>query len=226
MNAVLRSESIRKVYGQGANVQPVLHDVCLELMPGTCAALVGPSGSGKTTLLSILGCLLSPSEGRLAVNGRSVYPKPELPLTEFRRRHIGFVFQHAQLLPFLSVDQNLRIVGRNCGLSERTISERIDRLLDRLAISDQRHKLPGHLSGGQRQRVSITRALIHQPAVVLADEPTAALDWENGQAAVKLLVDEAQAANCALLVVTHDTRLLSSFNQVYQIRDGRLEDAA
>lgn len=222
MTTALECRKIRKVYGEGELAQQVLTGVSMRLQRGECAALIGPSGSGKTTLLSILGCLLSPSEGAVSINDREVYPESELPLTEMRRQHLGFVFQHAQLLPFLSAEENLAIVGQNAGLDRTMATERIDRLFQRLGIASHGQKKPGALSGGQRQRVAIARALLHRPAVVLADEPTAALDWENGEAAVDLLIEEAKNEEAALLVVTHDTRLTQKFDRVFSIENGKL----
>lgn len=224
MTAVLECQDVRKVYGDGSLAQTVLDGVTLSLEPGECAALLGPSGSGKTTLLSILGCLLTPNAGSLSVKDQTAFPKPRLPLTEFRRRFIGFVFQHAQLLPFLSVEGNLSVVAENCGLARRDRKTRIGFLLERLGMNEHRFKLPAQLSGGQRQRVAIARSLLHRPAVVLADEPTAALDWKSGEAAVDLLIDEARAENAALLVVTHDTRLVPKFDRVFHIDGGRLSE--
>lgn len=223
MSTVLECSNIRKIYGDGSFAQTVLDGISLSLEPGQCAALLGPSGSGKTTLLSILGCLLTPSDGSLTVKSINAFPKAQLPLAEFRRRHIGFVFQHAQLLPFLSVEENLSVVAKNAGLTKIDRKTRINTLLDRLGMSDHRRKMPGQLSGGQRQRVAIARSLLHRPAVVLADEPTAALDWKNGEAAVELLIEESHAEGTALLVVTHDTRLVPKFDRVFHIENGRLE---
>ncbi|MBY0587899.1 ABC transporter ATP-binding protein [bacterium] len=224
MKAVLECASVRKVYGEKTLAQTVLDNVSFSMVPGDCAALLGPSGSGKTTLLSILGCLLTPTEGTLTINGMSAFPKSVIPLTEFRRRYVGFVFQQAQLLPFLSVEENLSVVAKNSDLASHDRKGRIDILLDRLGMSEHRRKRPGELSGGQRQRVAIARSLLHRPAVLLADEPTAALDRKNGEAAVDLLLEEARAESTALLVVTHDTRLVRKFDRVFHIENGRLEE--
>ena len=143
-------------------------------------------------------------------------------LQELRRTKIGFVFQHAHLLPFLTVEQNLRVVGRNAGLTARSVADRITELAQRLGIGHYRHRRPGELSGGQRQRVAVARAVIHRPPIILADEPTSALDWDNGQAAVRLLVDEAHAAGAVLVTVTHDTRLVGMFDRVLRMECGRL----
>jgi putative ABC transport system ATP-binding protein len=205
--------------------QTVLDGVSICLEAGECALLLGPSGSGKTTLLSILGCLLTPTEGSLAVHGVNAFPSAEMPLEEFRRLHIGFVFQHAQLLPFLSIEENLSVVASNSGLNARERKERIGRLLDRLGIAEHRRKFPGQLSGGQKQRAAIARSLLHRPTVVLADEPTAALDRTNGQAAVQLLVEQARHEGAVLLTVTHDHRLIEHFDRVFHMDGGKLTES-
>jgi putative ABC transport system ATP-binding protein len=202
----------------------MLLGVSASFAAGEVCVLMGPSGSGKTTLLSILGCMLRPTAGELKVCGESVDWRSPGRLTHFRRVHLGFVFQHAQLLPFLSVAENLEVVGRNAGLSAKPLADRIEELLGRLGIAAMRHKKPDHLSGGQRQRVAIARAVLHRPSILLADEPTGALDWHHGQEAVRLLVEQAQAEGALLLTVTHDTRLLPMFGRVLRIEDGRLSE--
>jgi putative ABC transport system ATP-binding protein len=193
MGIVLQCESVHHTYGRGEVAEPVLLGVSASFAAGEACVLMGPSGSGKTTLLSILGCMLRPTDGNLIVCGQSVDWRTPKLLTHFRRVHLGFVFQHAQLLPFLSVAENLEAVSRNAGLSAQGLADRIEELLDRLGIAAMRHKKPDHLSGGQRQRVAIARAVLHRPSILLADEPTAALDWHQGEQAVQLLVEQARA---------------------------------
>lgn len=224
MRTVLQCENLHHTYGRGELAESVLTGVSASFAAGDVCVLMGPSGSGKTTLLSILGCMLKPTSGELRVCGESVDWRSPRRLTHFRRAYLGFVFQHAQLLPFLTVAENLEVVGRNAGLSEKKLAGRIDGLLERLGIAAIRHKRPDHLSGGQRQRVAIARAILHQPAIVLADEPTAALDWQHGEEAVRLLVEQAQAEGAMLLTVTHDSRLLPMFRRVIQIDGGRLSE--
>jgi putative ABC transport system ATP-binding protein len=224
MTPVLECRSIGRVYGRGDLAEEVLCGVTVAFRRGEACVLMGPSGSGKTTLLSILGCLLTPTSGELLLDGRPVDFGARAALGQLRRDKIGFVFQHAQLLPFLTVAENLQVVGRNAGLAPRALSWRIDELLQRLGMAAHRRKKPGQLSGGQRQRVAIARSLLHRPPVVLADEPTAALDWQNGQEAVRLLVEQAQAEGVMLLTVTHDSRLLPMFGRVLRIEQGRLSE--
>jgi putative ABC transport system ATP-binding protein len=222
MGTVLECEEVRHAYGRGEVAESVLLGVSASLAAGEVCVLVGPSGSGKTTLLSILGCMLKPTAGELRVCGERVDWRSPRRLTLFRRHHLGFVFQHAQLLPFLTVAENLEVAGRNAGLSARRLADRIEELLVRLDLTAMRHKKPDHLSGGQRQRVAIARAVLHRPSILLADEPTAALDWHHGQVAVRMLVEQARAEGAMLLTVTHDTRLLPMFGRVLRIEGGRL----
>lgn len=224
MGTVLQCENVHHTYGCGEVAEPVLLGVSASFAAGEACVLMGPSGSGKTTLLSILGCMLKPIAGNLSVCGERVDWRSPQGLTILRRLYLGFVFQHAQLLPFLSVAENLEVVGRNAGLSARRLADRIEELLERLGIATMRHKKPDHLSGGQRQRVAIARAVLHRPSILLADEPTAALDWQHGEEAVRLLVEQAQEEGAMLLTVTHDTRLLPMFRRVLRIEGGQLSE--
>jgi putative ABC transport system ATP-binding protein len=168
--------------------------------------------------------MLSPSRGELRIDGQSVRRSSPSQLTALRRHHIGFVFQHAQLLPFLTVEENLRLVGRNAGLSRARLESRLDQILEDLDIAPLRHKRPGEASGGQRQRMAIARAALHSPSIILADEPTAALDWQHGQAVVLLLTRQAKRENALLVTVTHDTRLVGMFDRVLSMDSGRVRE--
>jgi ABC-type lipoprotein export system ATPase subunit len=220
MIPVLTCDNVSHTFGFREAAEAVLRDVSLSFFPRETCVLMGPSGSGKTTLLSILGCLLAPSAGRLWLAGEPVAFDAPARLARLRRERLGFVFQQAQLLPFLTVAENLETAGRNAGLSSKVLIRRVDELLQRLDISRTRHKRPDQMSGGQRQRAAIARALLHCPPIILADEPTAALDWHHGEAAVRLLVEQAQAECSFLLVVTHDARLLPLFGRHLSIADG------
>jgi ABC-type lipoprotein export system ATPase subunit len=224
MKSVLVCQGITKSYGSGDIVEQVLKRVDLEFSEGQASVLIGPSGSGKTTLLSILGCLLAPSDGSLLISNAVVNFGDKSSLTEVRRQKLGFIFQQAQLLPFLTIDDNLAVVGRNAGMEPADIQQRVDKLLERLQLLPMRHKFPTQLSGGQRQRAAIARALLHRPSIVLADEPTAALDWNTGRTVVELLLEQARLENAVLVVVTHDTRMLPLFDRVLSIADGVLID--
>jgi putative ABC transport system ATP-binding protein len=223
--SALACHNLTKVYGRGALAETALAGVTIRFQAGECCMLLGPSGSGKTTFLSIVGCLLSPTDGAVELDGQPIDYTKKGRLTRLRRSHIGFVFQHAQLLPFLSVFENLRVVGANAGLSRKETKNRIHSLLERLGIARYAHRKPDDLSGGQRQRVSIARAALHRPRVILADEPTAALDWENGQAATRLLVEQARHDGALLIIVSHDTRLVPLFDRTVHLESGQLRTA-
>jgi ABC-type lipoprotein export system ATPase subunit len=222
---MLHCENVSHSFGRREAPERALDSVSFACARGEACALIGPSGSGKTTLLCILGCLLRPTVGDVFLEGAHVAHRSQRVLTEIRRRRIGFVFQHAQLIPFLGADENCRIVGRNAGLDQAEVDGRLDALFERLGIGRIRSKKPDELSGGERQRVAIARALVHQPAVVLADEPTAALDWNNGRAVVELLIERAKEQNAVLITVTHDPRLVPYFDRVLRIDSGKLSEA-
>lgn len=221
---LLECRQITRRFGEGALAEAVLREATVSFTAGETCVLIGPSGSGKTTLLSILGCLLSPSSGELLLEGKPVSFRNPEELASLRRNRIGFVFQQAQLLPFLTMEENLAIVCRNVGLGRKEMTHRIATLLDRLNIAELRHKRPHETSGGQRQRFAIARALLHRPAIVLADEPTAALDWTIGETAMQLLVAQAREEGSLLIVVTHDQRLLPMFGRTLRIEAGRLRE--
>lgn len=225
MTSALTCHRISKTYGQGELSETALSEVSLTFTRGETCVLLGPSGSGKTTLLSIFGCLLTPSDGDVEIDGEKVPKAAQGKLSELRRTKIGFVFQHSQLLAFLTVEENLRIVARNSGLTKADAAAQITHLTARLDVSRYVHRKPAELSGGQRQRVAIARALIHSPAIVLADEPTAALDWTNGQIVIKLLIEQAKESNSVLIVVTHDTRLVELFDRVLHLDSGKVRES-
>ena len=202
----------------------VLRDVSYEFSPGGKYVLLGPSGSGKTTLLSIVGCMLSPTAGEVKICGQDVAFADKGQLCRIRRQRIGFVFQHAQLLPFLNVSDNLLVVCRNVGMSRRQAKNRAACVMDKLKISHLCHHRPAQCSGGERQRVAIARAILHRPAIILADEPTASLDWENGQQAVQLLTQLVDEEKSVLITVTHDTRLVPMFDSSLQINEGKVTE--
>lgn len=220
----LQCENVSMVYQEGGFEEKAVEDVRLSCDRGQRCVLLGPSGSGKTTLLSILGALLRPTTGAVYIEGEAIPFSCSRHLTAIRRHRIGFVFQHSHLLPFLTVKDNLRLVSENVGLPKSSVNQRIIELAEMLGIEAYLDRMPSKLSGGQRQRVAIARALLHKPGLILADEPTAALDWQNGRTAIQLLVDQARIEHAVLFVVTHDTRLLSFFDRVFVMESGRLRE--
>jgi putative ABC transport system ATP-binding protein len=226
MVAVLEARKIDHWFGEAALRQPVLRSLSASFGQREATLLMGPSGSGKTTLLSILGGLLSPSSGELYFQGQRVDFAKRGKVIQWRREQIGFVFQQAQLLPFLTARENVEIVGRNVGLSRHVLRSRVTELLERLKIAELGLKYPVQLSGGERQRFAIARALVHRPQIILADEPTAALDWHHGETAVRLLVGQVRLEKAVLLCVTHDPRLVPHFDRCIYITEGRLVEGA
>jgi hemin transport system ATP-binding protein len=218
----LRLESVRKVYPTGDEEVVALDHATLTLDHDEIVALVGPSGSGKTTLCSIAGGILSATDGTVYVAGQDITDFTSSQLTDFRREHIGFVFQTVNLVPFLTARENLLVVdeiGRRTGAPAR---RRADQLLDELDLTVRRDHLPGELSGGQRQRVAIGRALMNDPDLVLFDEPTSALDTHLGEQVMGLIRNEMKSRDTAAIVVTHDERMTHYADRTVHITDGVL----
>jgi putative ABC transport system ATP-binding protein len=224
----LRGVKLVKTYGDGTARRAALHEVSLDLQRGQLVLLMGPSGSGKSTLLAVLSGLLEPDSGHVLADDdgqfRDVWQLSAREREEYRRRHTGFVFQGYNLFPALTARQQLEIVlkwGGGAGGGEAR--KRADEMLDRLGLSNNKHKKPAQLSGGEKQRVAIGRALVKNPDFVFADEPTSALDWENGARVIELLRDAAHERKASILVVSHDHRILPYVDVHYHLEDGYLE---
>jgi putative ABC transport system ATP-binding protein len=222
LSPVLTASDVRKTFTEGRETVEVLKGVSLSLAPGEVVALSGPSGSGKTTFLSILGCILTPSSGRVMVEGQEVDPRRPEQLPALRRRSIGFVFQQFNLFPALTARENVEYALNIKGVGGRAARSEAERVLDEVGLADRKRFLPRDLSGGQKQRVAIARALAGRPAVLLADEPTANLDSEVGGKILTLFRDLAKRDQRALLIVTHDPRVLEVVDRTIEIRDGRI----
>ncbi len=205
----------------GATIAAVDH-VSFQVHFGEFVALVGPSGSGKTTLLSILAALLAPTSGQVLIEGVDLAKMNEKQRVKLRREKIGFTFQSNNLIPFLTARENVEFMLRLNGKLNRAARVRSDELLARLGLADRLHNLPAQMSGGQQQRVAIARALIHNPAVVLADEPTASLDTERAFQVVETFAHLIHENNRAGIIVTHDLRMCQYVDRVLQMRDGKL----
>ena len=215
---VLEAFDITKTYQEGKEVTPVLHGISMNLGAGEIVALEGPSGSGKTTLLQILGCILSPSGGRLHLHQKPV----GADLAAVRRYNFGFVFQQFNLFPSLTAKENVQYAINLKGVKGPEAKHQAENLLDAVGLSDRAGYLPRDLSGGQKQRVAIARAMACKPAVLLADEPTANLDSAGGSQILRLFRDLAKRENRGLLIVTHDPIVRTIADRVLQIHDGRL----
>jgi len=218
----LRAERLDKRYGEGPTEVWALREVDLVLRGGEVVALLGPSGSGKSTLIKVLGLVTRADRGDLWMNGERVLDdgKPVADVGDLRRSHIGFVFQKANLIPFLNARRNVEVA---CEIGERYAPRRrAEDLLEYLGIARRGGAYPHTLSGGEQQRVAIARALANAPSLILADEPTAALDKERGRAVMDLLRRVAHEQGTAVVVVTHDHRSLDVFDATYEMEDGRL----
>jgi putative ABC transport system ATP-binding protein len=205
----------------GATINAVDH-VSFQVRSGEFVALVGPSGSGKTTLLSILAALLSPTSGQVLIDGQDFARMNDKERVRLRREKIGFTFQANNLIPFLTARENVEYMLRLNGKANKEGRVRSAEILSRLGLSDRLYNLPAQLSGGQQQRVAIARALIHNPAVVLADEPTASLDTERAFQVVETFANLIHENNRAGIMVTHDLRMCQHVDRVLQMQDGRL----
>ena len=219
-NPILKATDIVREHGQGAGKVRALKGVSLSIKPGELTLLMGPSGSGKTTLLSILGCILSPTSGSLLVNGRETVGLDPEQLAGLRRRNIGFVFQSYNLFPTLSALENVRLALDVRGFKSSEAPELATAALKAVGLSHRLKAYPRSMSGGEQQRVAIARALAGSPTLILADEPTAALDAENGLAVMALIQQLARDKSRAVLAVTHDHRTLPYADRVVTIEDG------
>jgi putative ABC transport system ATP-binding protein len=217
--------ALTKVYGRGNTEVVAMKDVSLRVARGEVIALLGPSGAGKSTLLTAMGLINPPTSGRIVIGGVPVLegPQPLLDLRAFRRRHLGFVFQKANLIPFLNAVQNVQVALEINDVPARSARRRALELLEYLGVADRANNLPDALSGGQQQRVAVARALANQPSLILADEPTAALDSHRGRQVMELFAKVAHERGSAVIVVTHDHRSLEVFDRTYEMEDGRLK---
>jgi putative ABC transport system ATP-binding protein len=221
---VLDMRDVRKVYRSGDADIVALDHATLQVDRGEIVALLGPSGSGKTTLLSIAGGLLTPTDGTVIVGGHDISEYNAKQLTEFRREHVGFVFQSVNLVPFLTAEENLLVVDElGGGKGGKGAKDRARSLLHELGLGNRAKNLPSQLSGGERQRVAIGRALFNNPELVLFDEPTSALDSKIGAQVMELIRSEMKARNTAAVIVTHDTRMTDYADRTVRIVDGRLD---
>lgn len=220
--ALLQVRDVRKTYGSGHTEVVALADATMSVDEGEFVALLGPSGSGKSTLISIIGGLLTPTSGTVRVGDVEVTSMSKRELTRFRAEQVGFVFQSANLVPFLSARENLLYAANLVRAPRKQAKARADQLLEELGLADRAKNLPEQLSGGERQRVAIGRALMNDPALILVDEPTAALDTERGRQVVELLRTEIKSRNKTGIMVTHDLRMVEYTDRVFEILDGTL----
>jgi len=221
--AILEIENLQKTFGVGELAVNALQDIHFSLSVGELTALLGPSGSGKTTLLLCISLIHEPTSGTIVFDGETIYKNgwTGTDLRRLRREKIGFVFQTPNLIPFLTVRENVLFPQELLGVTGKKAEDRAKELLDYMEVSHRSNYLPALLSGGEQQRVAVARALANRPKLILADEPTAALDTERGMKVMALLKKIAHEYNTAVITVTHDVRMIEGFDHVYQLKDGK-----
>lgn len=219
---VVDVRALEKSFGEGPNRIHVLKQVSLQANTGEIMMLVGPSGCGKTTLLSAIAGTLKVESGTIHVFGSPLEKMSNSALTDFRAKNIGFIFQQFNLIPTLSVAENVGVPLLIQGYSNRVAIKRAREILEKVGLGDRWKERPNKLSGGQQQRVAIARALVHEPPLVICDEPTAALDARNGEIVLDLFREVARSANRAVIIVTHDNRILSYADRIARMDDGEI----
>lgn len=224
MEPVVRVRDLTKIYGKGETAVTALADASLEVRPAELVAIIGPSGSGKTTLLTGIGCIKEPTSGYIEIDGQVVFDNGwrKVDLLWLRREKIGFILQSFNLIPFLTTLENVLIAMDLVGRRGTEARDKAVALLNYLQVGQRLDNYPENLSGGERQRVAIARALANDPKVILADEPTAQLDTERGKAVMALLRQLAREKQSAIIVVTHDRRMVEGFDRLYFMEDGRI----
>lgn len=225
--AMIQLRELSKHYGDGATRVDALRSLNLDIHAGSVVGLLGPSGSGKSTLLNLIGAIVDPSSGRILFDGEAIYDGRWLrgDLRRMRLEKIGFIFQFHNLIPFLTVIENVEVVLHLAGWSRGSAKARAMDLLDYLEIGPRAKSMPAQLSGGQAQRVAIARALANRPRIILADEPTAALDSERAGSVMELLRKVAAEQQAAVIVVTHDEKIMGKLDAIHRLRDGWLVTA-
>lgn len=218
----IRIEGLKKRYGIGDTAVDALKNVNMQVDPGEVVGLIGPSGSGKTTLLKCLGAVIEPTSGRMTLGDEVIYDDDwkVVDLRALRRDRIGFIFQAPYLIPFLDVTDNVALLPMLAGKPNADSRLRATELLQALDVVHRAKAMPSQLSGGEQQRVAIARGLVNRPPVILADEPTAPLDSERALAVIRILNEMARRFETAIIVVTHDEKIIPTFKRIYHIRDG------
>jgi len=218
----IQVNDLKKIYGSGNTEVVAMQHASMHVAYGKIVALLGPSGAGKSTFLTAVGLINPPTQGQIRISGELVLDgsRPQVDLRVFRRKHIGYVFQKSNLIPFLTARENVQIALEINGQTIKESKKRAMDLLNELGMKDRADNYPAMLSGGQQQRVAICRSLANQPAVILADEPTAALDSHLGRKVMELFKDIAHKHGTAVIVVTHDQRALDVFDSIYEMEDG------
>lgn len=215
-------DNVSKHYQDGENINKVIDQMSFKLGGGKMVAVIGPSGSGKSTFLSMAGALLTPTDGTIYINNQKISGLSQKELTLIRQEHIGFIFQGSQLVSYLTVLEQLMVISDFANNDKDDSKKLALSLIKNLGLEHRKSAYPEELSGGEKQRVAIARAFMNDPSLILADEPTANLDFERGYQVVKMMREEIQRRQKDAIIVTHDTRLLDLMDHVYQMKDGKL----
>lgn len=218
----LEMDNVTKTYHDGPKEFRAIDQASLAVEEGEFIAIMGPSGSGKSTLLSIAGALLTPTSGKIRLADKDLSALSAKKVTQLRLDKLGFIFQSANLIPYLKIKDQLGLIGKLGSLSKKATEKRTKELLEHFGLYDRLHHFPSELSGGQRQRVAIARALMNDPDIIFADEPTASLDSKRGLEVVEMIADEIKNRNKSGIMVTHDERVLHLCDRVVTIKDGKL----
>ncbi len=224
MEAAVSVKNLTKVYASGEAAVRAVNGVNLDIHGGQVTMLMGPSGSGKTTLLSIMGCILRATSGSVRIRGEEVSHLKERQLPSIRLAHIGFIFQGFNLFPALTAGENVEYIGSLKGLHKAEARRRTESLFEQVGLAEKYNAFPEDLSGGQKQRVAIARALAGDPEIILADEPTAALDSQSGRTVIEMLAALAHDRGRAVVIVTHDNRIVEFADRIINIEDGKVSD--
>ncbi|WP_439873501.1 ABC transporter ATP-binding protein [Bacillus mycoides] len=222
MTSLLKLDKVSKVYGEGNTEVTALHPMSLDVKAGEFIGIVGPSGSGKSTLLSIAGALLSPSKGDIYIREQNITQLSEKEMTDIRLKKIGFIFQFANLVPYLNVKEQLLYIAKLKKESKQESEKRADHLLAAFGLGERKKHYPNQLSGGEKQRVAIARAFMNNPDLILADEPTASLDSKRAREVVEMMKREVKESQKAAIMITHDERMLDVCDRILTLRDGKL----
>lgn len=222
MTSLLKLDKVSKVYGEGNTEVIALHPMSLDVKAGEFIGIVGPSGSGKSTLLSIAGALLSPSKGDIYIREQNITKLSEKEMTDIRLKKIGFIFQFANLVPYLNVKEQLLYIAKLKKESKQESGKRADHLLAAFGLGERKNHYPNQLSGGEKQRVAIARAFMNNPDLILADEPTASLDSKRAREVVEMMKREVKESQKAAIMITHDERMLDVCDRILTLRDGQL----
>ncbi|MCU5035207.1 ABC transporter ATP-binding protein [Bacillus cereus] len=222
MTSLLKLDKVSKVYGEGNTEVTALHPISLDVKAGEFIGIVGPSGSGKSTLLSIAGALLSLSKGDIYIREQNITQLSEKEMTDIRLKKIGFIFQFANLVPYLNVKEQLLYIAKLKKESKQESEKRADHLLAAFGLGERKNHYPNQLSGGEKQRVAIARAFMNNPDLILADEPTASLDSKRAREVVEMMKREVKESQKAAIMITHDERMLDVCDRILTLRDGQL----